>query len=409
MDRLKIVTENFVTQSKEILGDNLVGIYLHGSAVMGCFNEKTSDIDLLVVIHRDMSEEEKHRYMDMVVELNTLAPAKGIEMSIIKKSVCKPFVYPTPFELHFSVAHLEWYKNTPQDYVLKMNGTDKDLAAHITILYHRGQCLFGENIHDVFEPVEEKEYFDSIWYDIENAKEDILENPVYVILNLCRVLAFKKEKLILSKQEGGVWELAHVPETYHSLIQQALDEYISVGSMKLNEEVAVEFATYMLEQINTVKIEKLAVHDLHRLTELFEYNNVEQMIAECTRDIQNGRIDIYVLYEKDVLIGELHVMYENDDENFAVRDRRAYLFAFRVRKEYRNKGYGAYLLKTVLTRLKEDGYYEFTVGVEDDNFRAIHMYQAQGFTELLLRKQEEYQGDSYEYNLYLKRKSDTYF
>ena len=152
-----------------------------------------------------------------------------------------------------------------------------------------------------------------------------------------------------------------------------------------------------------MKIEKMAVHELQRLTELFEYHNVEQMIWECTHDIENGMIDIFVLYENDVLVGELHVMYENDDENFAVRDRRAYLFAFRVRKEYRNKGYGAYLLKTVLTRLKEDCYYEFTVGVEDDNFRAIHMYQALGFNDILLRKQEEYQGDAYEYNLYLKR------
>ncbi len=403
MNVLKTITEKFVEKSNDILGDNLVGIYLHGSAVMGCFNEKTSDIDLLVVIHRDMSEEEKHRYMDMVVELNTLAPAKGIEMSIIKKSVCKPFVYPTPFELHFSVAHLEWYKNNPQDYVLKMNGTDKDLAAHITILYHRGQRLWGEDILAVFEAVDEKAYFDSIWYDIEHAEEDILENPVYVILNLCRVLAFKKEKQLLSKKEGGVWGLAHIPEKYRPLIQQALDAYASAGTLEPDEKVSVEFATYMLEQTNTMKIEKLAVHDLYRLTELFEYNNVEQMISECTRDIQNGRIDIFVLYENDVLIGELHVMYENDDENFAIRDRRAYLFAFRVRKEYQNKGYGTRLLKTVLTRLKEDGYYEFTVGVEDDNSRAIHMYQVQGFTELLLRKQEEYQGDAYEYNLYLKK------
>ena len=152
-----------------------------------------------------------------------------------------------------------------------------------------------------------------------------------------------------------------------------------------------------------MKVEKLQVHNLHILTELFKYNNVEQMVSECTQDIQNGIIDIFVLYDKDVLIGELHVMYESDDENYAIRDRRAYMFAFRVRKDFQNKGYGTHLLKTVLSVLKENGYYEFTIGVEDDNFRAIHMYQALGFTEFVLRKQEEYQGDAYEYNLYLKR------
>ena len=60
-------------------------------------------------------------------------------------------------------------------------------------------------------------------------------------------------------------------------------------------------------------------------------------------------------------------------------------------------------MKNVLAVLKEAGYSEFTVGVEDDNFRAIHIYQALGFNEFLLRKHEEYQGDEYDYNLYLKR------
>lgn len=35
--------------------------------------------------------------------------------------------------------------------------------------------------------------------------------------------------------------------------------------------------------------------------------------------------------------------------------------------------------------------------------RTLAMYQALGFDEILLRKQEEYQGDAYEYNLYLRR------
>lgn len=152
-----------------------------------------------------------------------------------------------------------------------------------------------------------------------------------------------------------------------------------------------------------MKIEKLAVHDLHILTKLFDYDDAAQMIAQCTKEIRNGVTDIFVLYDRDVLIGELHAMYESDDEHFAVRGRRAYLFAFRVHKAYQNRGYGTHLLKTVLHMLKEEGYCEFTVGVEEDNLRAIHMYQSMGFDTLLLRKQESFQGDVYAYNLYLKR------
>ena len=155
-----------------------------------------------------------------------------------------------------------------------------------------------------------------------------------------------------------------------------------------------------------METKKLEIHNLRELTELFDYNDVEQMIADCMRDIQNRIIDIFVLYDNGVLVGELHVKYESDDENYAVRGRRAYMFAFRVRKDLQNKGYGTYLLKETLAALKEEGYSEFTVGVEDDNLRAIHIYQKLGFTELVLRSREEYQGDAYEYNLYLKRQQN---
>ena len=154
MRLLESITEAFVTASREILGENLVGIYLHGSAVMGCFNEKKSDIDLLVVVDGEIPDEVKKRYLDMVVRLNGDAPEKGIEMSVVRKDVCRPFVYPTPFELHFSVSHLEWYRENPADYIAKMKGVDRDLAAHFTVICHRGKCLYGKGIQDVFGKVE---------------------------------------------------------------------------------------------------------------------------------------------------------------------------------------------------------------------------------------------------------------
>ena len=39
----------FTSESKRIIGDDLAGIYLHGSLAMDCFNPDRSDIDLIVV------------------------------------------------------------------------------------------------------------------------------------------------------------------------------------------------------------------------------------------------------------------------------------------------------------------------------------------------------------------------
>ena len=242
----------FVNRSKDILKENLVGIYLHGSSVMGCFNPEKSDIDLIVVVDDKMSDTTKKAYMDMVVKLNSYAPAKGIEMSIVRKEVCDPFVYPTPFELHFSAMHLQWYKDNPEDYILKMNGTDKDLAAHFTIIGKRGKSLFGLPIEDVFAVVPKADYMDSIWNDIVEAPEEITENTMYLTLNLVRVLAFAKDGLVLSKKEGGDWGLKNVPEEYHSLIEDALSEYGSSVVPQYDKELSVKYAEYMLKSIRGV-------------------------------------------------------------------------------------------------------------------------------------------------------------
>lgn len=150
-------------------------------------------------------------------------------------------------------------------------------------------------------------------------------------------------------------------------------------------------------------VKKLTISQLPVLTELFDYHDVSAMLSACAADMLAGRIDIFIAWEDGKAIGELRVKYESEDPAFASRGSRAYLYAFRILPAHQSQGKGQYLLREVLSRLQEQGYQEFTVGVEDENPRALHLYQNCGFQEFLLRKQESYQGDSYEYDLYLKR------
>ena len=244
-----LITE-FVEQSKSILRDNLVGIYLHGSAAMGCFNPRKSDIDLIIVVNHHLADPDKRAYMDMVVRYHALCPGKGIEMSVVLGEVCSPFVYPTPFELHFSEGHLKWYRDDPEDYIRRMNGTDKDLAAHFTIINKRGRCLCGRPIRDVFAEVPDCHYRDSLWNDIEGAAEEITGNTMYLTLNLARVLAYKEEGLVLSKKEGGEWAMEHLPSEYHPLIMDAIREYSESADVAYDKALAKRYAEYAVTRIS---------------------------------------------------------------------------------------------------------------------------------------------------------------
>ena len=248
-DGMNALTGLFVACCREILKENLVGVYLHGSAVMGCYQPKKSDLDFIVVVKGNMTDAEKRAFLDSIVMLDAAGPAKGIEISIVIRDVCDPFVYPTPFILHYSRMHTEWYRRDPEDYIRKMNGTDKDLAAHFSVIRGRGICLYGLPVAEVFGEVPENDYLDAIWDDISGAEEEITENPMYLILNLPRVLAWVKEKKILSKKEGGEWGLGNLPDEYHSLLRSALKEYVEALGGQYDPETAKRYAAYMLERI----------------------------------------------------------------------------------------------------------------------------------------------------------------
>ncbi len=228
-----------------IFEDNLVGIYLHGSMAMGCFNPMKSDLDILVVVENSITDSQKKKFMDVIIVLNDNGPVKGIEVSIVRSKYCKKFVYPTPFDLHFSNMHLSWYKSNPIEYVKKMNGVDHDLAAHFVIIKKRGIALYGKEISDVFGDIPSEAYLDSIKNDIINSEDEVIDNPTYIILNLCRILAYIQDGLVLSKKEGGEWGIKNIHSKYGGLIKEAIICYTSDQNMILNYSLAVEYCKYM--------------------------------------------------------------------------------------------------------------------------------------------------------------------
>lgn len=223
---------------QRILGSNLTGIYVHGSIAFGCFRWETSDIDFLAVVNEKISQSQKEALIRVLLELDAFAPPKGFEMSVVLRSACMPFQDPTPYELHYSNAYRADYQQELAQTCRRLHGYDPDLAAHMTVVCNAGIVLCGLPVKDVFAPVPPKCYLKSLWYDIENAAQEIVNDPVYYVLNLCRVLAFAEEGLVLSKHQGGKWGMKHFPQE-SGLIAWALEVYggQSAGAMQAKELV----------------------------------------------------------------------------------------------------------------------------------------------------------------------------
>lgn len=186
---------------------------------------RRGDIDFLVVVNAPLAQGEKEALIRVLLELDGEAPPKGFEMSVVLRDACRPFRYPTPFELHFSNTHKARARADLSAYCRDMHGVDPDLAAHCTVIRRVGETLWGEPIATAFGEVPREAYVDSILGDVGDAARDIADNPVYITLNLCRVLAYLRDGQVLSKRQGGEWGLSHLPEEYHPLLRAALAAY----------------------------------------------------------------------------------------------------------------------------------------------------------------------------------------
>lgn len=214
-----------------VLGDKLLGIYVHGSLAFGCYNPGVSDIDFIAVTSDEgPTQEEKALLIRALLSLDSVYfgigdPHAGFEMSVVSERVCRNFVYPTPFTLHYSNFHRDAARRDIAAYCARVWGCDYDLAAHFTVIRAAGYTLCGEAIGTMFGPVPRGNYIDSITRDIADAAENAADDPVYALLGACRTAAAISEGRVLSKRGGGEWALERFPDSFRPTIEAALRIY----------------------------------------------------------------------------------------------------------------------------------------------------------------------------------------
>jgi streptomycin 3"-adenylyltransferase len=224
---LRVQVERVVHELQAQLADQLIGVYLHGSLAMGCFNPSRSDLDLLVVTHDGMPAQIKRAIVELLLETSQ-APAP-IEISFLQRADLHPWRHPAPFDLHYSESWRDRYARDLASGAWQTwdggQGHDPDLAGHVMVTRRRGICLYGEAISDVFPEVPPQDYVDSIRIDVGEALDAIAENPVYAVLNACRTCAYLREGHVFSKDEGGVWALRSLPAEHQGVVATALALY----------------------------------------------------------------------------------------------------------------------------------------------------------------------------------------
>lgn len=107
-------------------------------------------------------------------------------------------------------------------------------------------------------------------------------------------------------------------------------------------------------------------------------------------EIKAGDRLSYAYTVHDEFLGEGSLVLKTDDPQYAIPGVRVYLSRLVVKREYRNHGIGKTLVDYLCKRAKELGFSEISIGVDQDNAVALHIYRAKGFNQILYEGEDEY-------------------
>jgi streptomycin 3"-adenylyltransferase len=237
------------------LSNNLLGLYLQGSMVLGTFDEDNSDIDMIGVVDNPLASKEKIELGSKLLSIDK-KPCL-IEVDIFTKGNLIPWQYPPVCNFYFSDYFSEQYKQfllgeNLSHRLLTSNANTTNSTPCLKLTKEKGICLYGMRADKLITDIPNSDIWDAISsgsHDLDAASDNDSHRP-FAILTLCRILSYRETGEIFSKQEAAFWAMGVLPEIFSPIISNALFDKYGLGEKKAyTVEDAISFKSYILERI----------------------------------------------------------------------------------------------------------------------------------------------------------------
>jgi len=138
-----------------------------------------------------------------------------------------------------------------------------------------------------------------------------------------------------------------------------------------------------------VRITKLNIQDYPKCSNIWDMNKQKTLADKFYGEIISGNRRTYIYSINDEYIAEISLVYEMNDIDYTIPSRRAYVSRLIVKKEFRQRGIGKELVQFIITKAKEEGFSELSIGVDLDNFPALKLYVTSGFNQIVHIDEDE--------------------
>jgi streptomycin 3"-adenylyltransferase len=229
--------EALTAEAAAVLGGRLVGVYAHGSLLLGGYLPTRSDIDVLVVVKDPLSADEQADLAGRLSEDALPCPAVGLELSVVLRSVAAAPTARPAFELHVTTA--------PQDRkVVDGHGHpgDLDLVLHFAVCHALGYTPFAEVPPSL---VLARVADELTWAAEHNPSE-------YAVLNACRAWRYAVDGSLVSKVDGGRWAETRLDEPELTLVREALARQSGEEAARLDPDAVRTFVRRLRDDVEVI-------------------------------------------------------------------------------------------------------------------------------------------------------------
>ncbi|MET1231684.1 MAG: aminoglycoside adenylyltransferase domain-containing protein [Candidatus Limnocylindrales bacterium] len=209
---------------RAVLDGNVIGAYLHGSAVLGGLR-KGSDLDIVAVVRRRTTIAERRRLVDGLLPISgkrARPPARPVELIIVRQSAVRPWRYPPRSEFLYG----EWLRDDYERGFTPPSERSPDLAPVITMVLAGDHPLFGPPPAELLDPVPPADLRRGVVSGIPGLMAELDTDTTNVLLTLARIWVTVATSAILSKDDAAGWALKRLAEPHRPVFIRARAIYL---------------------------------------------------------------------------------------------------------------------------------------------------------------------------------------
>jgi hypothetical protein len=216
------VLEMLLKEAQAVLGDQFVGLYVHGSLASGGFDPQRSDIDFVAVTAGELPDET----LTALAEMHARISASGLEWARKLEGPCIPRHGLRRYDP--ARARYPWLG---EDGHLSVEQLGSDWVIQLHVLREHGIAVAGPDPQTLIDPIQPDDLRRAQQATLHEWWQPQLDDPsrlrsrryqAYSVLTMCRALYMLEHGTVVTKAVAAQWAQETLGQCWAMLIERAL-------------------------------------------------------------------------------------------------------------------------------------------------------------------------------------------